>query len=211
MAYALVDDETLVNYPHTVDQFRQDNPNVSLPQVPTKEQLREVGLVVVLDVLPALSPGERPGEATVAYSAEHSRWERTWEAVEITGEELAPLREVLKTKVNTKRDEIEISVATTSFGVVQMDAVSSKHLEALRGAATTSLIAGVPWDDTIVWSMADNSEAAIDTPAKALQLAGEATGYSAALHKHAKLLKAQLDAAETAAELMAVDIESNWP
>lgn len=211
MAYALVDDETLVNYPHTVDQFRQDNPNVSLPQVPTKEQLREVGLVVVLDVLPALSPGERPGEATVAYSAEHSRWERTWEAVEITGEELAPLREVLKTKVNTKRDEIEISVATTSFGVVQMDAVSSKRLEALRGAATTSLIAGVPWDDTIVWSMADNSEAAIDTPAKALQLAGEATGYGAALHKHAKLLKAQLDAAETAAELMAVDIESNWP
>lgn len=48
--YALIKDGKVAKYPHTIQQFRLENTNISVPQTATESQLQELGLYVVAEV-----------------------------------------------------------------------------------------------------------------------------------------------------------------
>lgn len=124
---------------------------------------------------------------------------------------LSERKAAMREQVNDLRDRLELEPAPTTFGPIDMDATSSKRLLALVTAAQSALLTGATWNDTIVWTMADNTETPVTEPAIALQLSGAATAHGAALHGYAKTLKNAIEAAEDHDALDAIDIAAGWP
>lgn len=88
--YALIENNVVVEYPASVNGWRRNNPNVSLPAEPTDAQLEEVGLFVVHDPgRPAHDPWTQSVDAMPpAYVEANSRWELGYAVRAATPEEI---------------------------------------------------------------------------------------------------------------------------
>ena len=112
MQYALITDGAVAFYPYTIEQFRTDNPCVSLPQTPTDEQLAEVGIFPVsIEPLPDLAPGEKLAGYEIAKVGQV--WTQQWEIAALPlDERKAALREAVK----AKQAEIRMAGWAHDFG-----------------------------------------------------------------------------------------------
>ena len=96
----------------------------------------------------------------------------------------------------------------TPLGMVDTDAESQRKIAGAVQMAMIAQGAGAPF--AITWTMKDNATVAHDGPA--MIMLGLAVGqHIAACHATALAKRAALEAAETAAEIGAVAIDSGWP
>lgn len=219
--YVLIVNDAVAEYPYSIDKMRRDNPNVSFPAELTPVILRRFG---VYTVLPQDQPGAEDYEIVVEVTPtwNGSRWQQAFEVRQRSDMTPADTFEQLRRRrvevVKTLRDAKEEDTALTPFGRIDTNEKSAKRLNALQSTAVAALVTGAPWQ-TISWTLADNTEVVIDTPAKGLQLTSAVMVALNALHVHAKALKARLDAVTfdpakpkaSIAALKAIDVSAGWP
>jgi hypothetical protein len=103
-----------------------------------------------------------------------------------------------------------IDTGTTVPGIGPFDGNLNSRVN-INGAVTMTqiaLAAGEPLE--IVWTLADNSVATLDSPT--MVTVGVAVGeHVTACHSRAKDLRAEIEAAQDAAALGAIDIAEGWP
>jgi hypothetical protein len=121
---------------------------------------------------------------------------------------LADYKAQKRAAVNDLKNEKQNGEAPTPFGAVDNDDSSKIKI---NGAVTMAMLAAQQAAAfSVDWTMADNSVVTLDTAQ--MMLMGEAAGqYVAAIHERARVLKEQIEAATTMAELEAVDITTGWP
>lgn len=95
-------------------------------------------------------------------------------------------------------------LAPTGFGTAQSDVSSMVKIAALARRA-----AGDP-SFSVVFTMADNSEVALDA-AQMTAFADEVDDYIAAVHARGRALRAAIEAAGTAKALAKIDTAAGWP
>lgn len=219
--YAKIVAGQVAAYPYSRAQLVADHPNVSPPAALENTYLEDAAIVVV-------EPSAKPSVSVVETCTESTPtlvdgvWTQTFDIDVLPVETAEAMFDEAKARkrnaVNALRDAREEDVGSTPFGVVDTDPRSAKRLNAVLGLGLTCLVTGQPWT-TINWTLADNSEAVIDTPVKALQLALGPILHANQLHIYAKDVKADLDAVvfdpqdpvAAIAALDAVDITVGWP
>lgn len=131
MAYALIKDGAVAEYPYSLRQFRQANPQTSFPRGAALPLVGQNGTLV------EVTEGDRP-EATAAQIAvpeatpalENGKWVRGWTVRDKTADEIAADRE------NMRIPRGDFAVAAAKAGIVT-------DAEAINWAGGTSLPAGI--------------------------------------------------------------------
>lgn len=122
--------------------------------------------------------------------------------------DLAPLKERKWLLAKLKRDEVEHGTATTPFGPVQCDDASKLKISGLVQMAQIAAANSAPFSE--VFTMADNSEVPLD--ASEMISLGVAVGqHVSAVFTRGRELREAIEAAQTKAELDAIDVNAGWP
>lgn len=89
MSYVLIENNQVKKYPYSIGQFRDENPNVSLPVSPTVEQLNEVGIfpVTILEK-PVFNETTEKCIENVTPSLIDGVWTVNWTVSDKTNEEI---------------------------------------------------------------------------------------------------------------------------
>lgn len=219
--YVLITNDTVAQYPYSIDQLRRDNPNVSFPADLTSDVLRRFGVyTLAANTRPEVETYEEVVE--VAPVLNGTRWTQVFDIKPRDDVTPAQAFEDARTHaietVKALRDSKEEDTALTPFGRIDTNEKSAKRLNALLGTSVAALVTGAPWQ-TISWTLADNTELVIDTPTKGLQLTSAVMSALNALHIRAKVLKAEINAITldpkdpraAFAKLRAIDVTAGWP
>lgn len=201
----LVDGE----YPVTEAQIRQRNRNTSFPSPfkPTADY------AVVFPVpQPEYDPATHSIRRGAPVLSPKGWYEQTWvvEALQApaVAANLASEKARMRASVNTRRDLLEEQSFPYMGKRFDSDTRSVLRINVAASTAAAAAAAGAPF--SIEWTTADNSVLALD----AQQMIGVPVAlaqYGNALHQHGRTLKAQIDAAQTIAELRAINIQDGWP
>lgn len=133
------------------------------------------------------------------------RWETAARAFVV---DLDALRAERWTLVKAARDRAEWGGCTTGLGRMDTDPDSQRKLSGAVQMAMIAQAAGTAF--AIDWTMQDNSSVVHD--ALAMIAAGVAVGqHVAACHAAALVKRAEIDAADSAAAIEAVDTDGGWP
>lgn len=118
---------------------------------------------------------------------------------------LASGKLALSAVVKRKRDAVRDGGCTTAFGLIDTDINSRLNI---NGAVSMAAIVGEAF--SIEWRMSDNSLVALD--AADMTAVGVAVGqFVAACQARKNVLDAEIEAAETLAELEAINVDAGWP
>ena len=120
----------------------------------------------------------------------------------------AQLRASLWEFTKTIRTTFAIAGAQTSWGVVDSQPLDIQNLQLKAGVAMLRKSRGD--DDPLEFTLKDDSVVSV-TPSEMMVLAGEALEFVDGIYNHARDLRLQMDAAETAQAVLAVDIFRGWP
>lgn len=121
---------------------------------------------------------------------------------------LAQAKSAARSAVNAARDQREQGGFTYAEKIIDSDMASCIRIAGAASAAQAALGQQQPFG--VDWTCADNSVLSLDALGVIGMLAALAT-HSDAMHQHARALKAQIEAAEDAAAVEAIDIEAGWP
>lgn len=99
--YVLVSDNKVLKYPFSLPIWRIENPRISLPALPTDEQLAEQG---IFPVSPVLKPNVNYKKDVIEKNPTlvSGAWLQTWEVIDATSEEIQ-LREEQIIKDNQEK------------------------------------------------------------------------------------------------------------
>lgn len=111
-------------------------------------------------------------------------------------------------QVRTLRNENIDAGAPTPFGVVDSDEQARSNVSGAALGALIAKSAGVPY--SVTWTMLDNSTAALDAD-QMIAMALAILTHVNACHERARELRAEIEAAATMAELLAINIAAGWP
>ena len=146
-----------------------------------QEIISTIGIVNAASITPLVVPPPPPPEPT-----------------------LAELKEQRKTGINNERDYRETQGFTYNGKVFDSDQRSTDRIQVAAIAAQAALGGGQPF--SVDWTTADNSVMTLDAVGM-VSLAAAFAQYAAGLHETAKILKAQVDAAQDKAAVEAIV----WP
>lgn len=83
--YALVDKSIIKEYPYTIENLKQDNPQISFPQEMPDELLKTYGVYIVVDTdAPLVASNQIAEKNGCKFNADKSRWEIDWKVREKT-------------------------------------------------------------------------------------------------------------------------------
>lgn len=96
--YVLIQNDAVIEYPTSVNAWREKNKNVSLPLEPTESQLNEVG---IFEVSPSARPLDTMGNIVEEATPEliDGVWTQKWMIRQATPSELAVQNEMLLNKI----------------------------------------------------------------------------------------------------------------
>lgn len=89
MTFALIQNEQVAAYPYSLTTFRAANPDISLPQDPTEEQLNEQGIYTVYPTNPPSYNPIYENLNEVTPTLQGGLWTQTWAVTPATPEEIA--------------------------------------------------------------------------------------------------------------------------
>lgn len=115
---------------------------------------------------------------------------------------LETVKERKKAQINAIRDELEITGFNHNGVTFDSDQRSADRIQIATIAANASLITSTAF--AVEWRAADNSEHQFDA-AGMLALTQSFAGHGLALHEQAKQLKIAVDAAQTVADVVAIE------
>lgn len=102
--YALISSEQVAEFPLSLNKWRFENPLISLPQIPTEEQLNEVGIYLVQ------STPKPPEDYTLNYERtavqnEDGIWVERWTETPVSEEEIVRRTEKKSQEVRQVRNK----------------------------------------------------------------------------------------------------------
>ena len=153
--------------------------------------------------LPATPTEDEPEPAPVQIERKRVRMEWALEP-----KPLAEVKAALRARVTEVTRAKQDGTAPTPFGVVDSDINSRNKLNGAVLMAMLAAQAGQPF--ALNWTLADNSNVALDGPGM-IAMASAVGSYVAACHANGQALKAAIDEAEDHAALEAIDVEEGWP
>lgn len=203
MYIRLIDGEPIA---YNLVQLRQDNPQVSFPDAPSAECLEEFG---VFAVLPAAAPATSIIERAVSRLVEEDgAWVQQWAVEPLPVEQAKAVLWARAKDIRESMADAPGSMATTSFGTVQVDAKSKQNINGLVTMALIAKGAGATFSEP--FTLADNSTVVLD--ADQMIGLGVAVGQHVAdVYSRARELRAAIDAAADAEALAEIDIAAGWP
>lgn len=117
--YALIENNTVKQYPYGIDVLRRDNPQVSFPKNPTDELLASWGVLPVVRVeIPSYDPAMQRVEEHAPVLVD-GRWIQTWNIRALTTEELAQQQSEYTAQVEAQRAEAYRTESDPLFFKVQ--------------------------------------------------------------------------------------------
>lgn len=164
---------------------------------------------VVAITLPNVLPADIGATAEVRPSAVHVWRDGEWVAdAALQRQQLADLVESQVSAVNAERDRREEAGFPYRGKLLDSTPRSVQRITAAALAAQASLAAGQTY--SVEWICADNSPLPLDA-AGVIGMPVALALHAAALHDHARALKAAVAAAASEADLVAIDIQVGWP
>lgn len=121
---------------------------------------------------------------------------------------LSSLREKCLAEISAERDRREELGFPYRGKWLDSTPRSVQRITAAALAAQAMLATGQPYSAD--WTCADNSTLSLDT-AGVIGIPVALAQHAAALHDHARSLKAAIEAADNAEQLAAIDINAGWP
>jgi hypothetical protein len=117
--YALIENNTVKQYPYGIDVLRRDNPQTSFPKDPTDGLLASWGVLPVVRVeIPTYDPKlQRVEESTPVLVDGH--WTQTWNILELTSQELAQQQAEYVAQAEAQRAEAYRTESDPLFFKVQ--------------------------------------------------------------------------------------------
>lgn len=88
MYYALIKNNQVILYPYTLYQFKKDNTKVSIPEIPTDNQLIELGLYKVNSTVKPQFNNITQKCIETTPKAIDGVWYQTWQVVDLSQDEL---------------------------------------------------------------------------------------------------------------------------
>lgn len=147
----------------------------------------------------------------VDYPLSEEFWEHSWTwnanrievVVDLAAEKAAKL-----SAINAERDRREELGFPCRGKWLDSTPRSVQRITAAALAAQAVLATGQPY--SVDWTCADNSTLILDA-AGVIGIPVALAQHAAALHDHARSLKAAVEAADSEAALAAIDIQAGWP
>lgn len=158
-------------------------------------------------------PGETPAEIG-ATDIERTEPTTVWDGlgwvvdVELAAQQLANRRTTLLAAINAERDRREELGFPYRGKWFDSTPRSVQRITAAALAVQAVLATGQPY--SVDWTCADNSTLILDA-AGVVGIPVALAQHAAALHDHARVLKAAVAAAGSEADLVAIDIQAGWP
>ncbi|WP_160795853.1 DUF4376 domain-containing protein [Craterilacuibacter sinensis] len=121
---------------------------------------------------------------------------------------LAAIKASLSAAITAERDRREAIGFPYHGRVLDSNPLSVQRITAAALGAQAAVATGQVF--TVDWTCADNSVLTLDAPA-VIGMPLALAQHAAALHAHARTLKAAVDAATYKTALAAIDIQSGWP
>lgn len=230
-AAKIVDGDVAETY-ESMQDLKSAHPATAFPQSPGANDLAAVQCVLVVPTpQPSHDPLiERVVEETPVFQQARNpdgtfksddpdtpyneawEWVQAWSVVSLSTEEAADrlqnAKQQLIQRINTKRDELEASGFNYLGKRLDSDERSVLRFNVAVQAAQAAAAAQQSFE--IDWTCADNSTLTMGL-VEMLGLPVAFAQYGNALHQHARALKGAVEAAQTSAELAAIDIEAGWP
>jgi len=111
--------------------------------------------------------------------------------------------------IKLKRDNLWQDVATTTFGPVNINAQSRDNIQGILEMFKIAAELGQPISE-VEFTMADDQDISF-THQQFRQMALQVGLYVNSAHRRKRDLQAEIEAAETLEDLLAIDINSGWP
>lgn len=141
--YALISQENeVITYPLSLNQWRLDHPSVSLPETPTSQQLAEFNIVEVeTSTMPAMQHIYNY-EETAALD-EDGVWRQAWNVSDASENEINARTSTQKVEMRRLRNQKLSETDWTQLSDAPVDAVAwSNYRAALRDVPSQG---GFPW------------------------------------------------------------------
>lgn len=143
--HALIQDGEVKQYPYTIGQLKQANPNVSFPDNPSDTLLSTFGMQrVFFSTPPELTHTQVLEEGTPVFREEDQRWTQVWSVRDMTSEEIARRDEGEASSARMIRNDLLLKSDWTQ-GKDIPDSVSSKWATYRQALRDISNQAGFPW------------------------------------------------------------------
>jgi hypothetical protein len=203
MAYALIIDNEVADYPFDLSQVRRRFPDLSFPEMLTDAALAAAGLVPVDPVDPPAVTAEQAAEEGPPVIADGA-CRQVWTVRARSESELAAAKAALLNDVDVWAERVRLRFITPGAG--QAMTYIAKNAEAVVYLA----------DNATPTPFLSAEAAAIDSTvaALALEVRDSAIGWQAAgaaIEANRRGLKVAIRTAGTFAELEAIDINEGWP
>lgn len=195
-----------------------DSDLVDLSFLPAEHGLSGVGFWPEMPVDPDFDPATETLDLPIAYTVDPAarvvRATRT--ARSLTGEEMAPRREMRKAEVMVKRDAMVDGGFSFNGTVFQTAATDRENISGASQLAFMAMVAGgaLPGDlhwhggvEAFGWIAFDNTVVPMDAPT-VIEFGKAVAAFKQACIFYARYLKDEIDAAD---DPMGVDINSGWP
>jgi hypothetical protein len=148
--YVLIDNTSVLKFPYSIQELRQDNPNTSFPSPMGEEDLATWG---VFPVVPQDPPAYDPATETLSQVnpvLEDGEWLQSWSVTEADADEIAKRLDEQSSVVRADRNQRLASCDWTQLSDAPVDATAwAVYRQELRDVTGQ---AGFPW--TVVWPVA---------------------------------------------------------
>jgi hypothetical protein len=207
--YALVQGGSVIAYPYSASQLRQDNPNVSFPSPLTDEVRAEFG---VLPVEPVAVPD---GKVSVAVTAGYVEGVLK-EVHTLEDMPLADRKAALRAAVNVKLNAVLTGGYTVQTGPMAGKVLQTRNIEdrtnwLVSQASYSAAVAGGQGATlNAKFRTADNATFTLSY-ADGLNVLLAMAAWGAAAMDNSWSLKDAIEAAVDAAALEAIDVDAGWP
>lgn len=213
--YALIIDGEVVKYPYSLAEMRADNPDTSFGAEPSDETMEEFGRVRVEAVeAPTATVEQVAEEAEPAFV--DGAWTQQWTVRDKTSEELAEAKAARKQEVGAKLTGVFQGGFTPTEGPLAGKTLQTRDMEdrtnwlTSQAAYSAAVAAGQGNDEGAVFRTAANETIATTYQNGLLTLLAMAA-WGKVIMGHSWSLKDEIEAAQSFADLAAIDIEAGWP
>lgn len=117
-------------------------------------------------------------------------------------------RLIIWREAKDQRDDHIDGGAMTPVGAVDSDSMARSNISGATIAALVAKTNNRPY--SITWTLLDNSTVTLDADAM-IGLGMAVLAHVNACHERARQLRAEIEAAQTMAELLAIDVGAGWP
>jgi hypothetical protein len=212
MAYALIINNAVAEYPFDATRVRSRFPDVSFPATFSDDVLASVGVVNVQQIdQPAVKETQALRED--APKLVKGVWTQQWAVDDLSpaqiSDKLAQAKAALWAQAKVLRDAaVNGGCDVDGLGRFDTDLISRTNLSGAVVAAIASKLNASPI--SIAWKLADNTIAQLD--GQTLIASGlSVVSQIAAIHETAQSIGHAIQGAASLTELAAIDINQGWP